>query len=53
MAEVTTLKLDKQGRITVPKQVRQALGVEGHEAIVRVELEVREVLDQEGEEASG
>lgn len=42
MAEVTTLKLDKQGRITVPKPVRQALGVDGESAVVRIELEVRD-----------
>lgn len=53
MSEVTTLKIDEQGRITVPKHVRQALGVEGREAIVRVELEVREPLDEGDEEASG
>jgi len=27
--------------MTVPKPVRQALGVDGEEAVVRVELEVR------------
>lgn len=47
MTEVTTLKIDKQGRITVPRPVRQALGVDGQEAVVRVELDVREVMEAE------
>lgn len=43
MSEITTLKIDEQGRITVPQPVRQALGVDGKEAIVQVELSVRDV----------
>lgn len=43
MSEVATLKIDEQGRITIPRPVRQALGVDGKEAIVRVELDVRDI----------
>lgn len=47
MSEITTLKIDEQGRITVPQPVRQALGVDGKEAIVQVELSVRDVQEVE------
>lgn len=41
------MKIDEQGRITVPQPVRQALGIDGQEAIVRVELTVRDGEDGE------
>lgn len=42
MGEVATAKMDERGRIVVPTAVRDALGVRGESAIVRIEIEVRE-----------
>lgn len=42
MGEVATAKIDERGRLVVPKAVREALDIYGKEAIVRVEIEVRD-----------
>jgi bifunctional DNA-binding transcriptional regulator/antitoxin component of YhaV-PrlF toxin-antitoxin module len=47
MSEVATLKIDEQGRMTIPRPVRQALGIDGKEAVVRVELDVRDIPGDE------
>lgn len=38
--------MDESGRVTIPKPVRQALEIEGEEAVIQVEITVREVLDE-------
>lgn len=45
MGEVTTEKIDKQGRVTIDNDVRELLGIKDKEARLRLEVEVREVLD--------
>jgi bifunctional DNA-binding transcriptional regulator/antitoxin component of YhaV-PrlF toxin-antitoxin module len=42
MSETTTVEMDNEGRLTIPKPTRKALGVEGTEAILRLSIEVRE-----------
>lgn len=42
MSEVATAKIDERGRLVVPKATREALGIHGESAIVRLEIEVRE-----------
>ena len=36
------LKIDDRGRITIPKAIRETLGIEGKEAIVNVTIETVE-----------
>jgi len=47
MAETTTVQMDEEGRVTVPKPTRELLGVESEKAILRLNIEVREVLTNE------
>jgi len=44
MAETTTVQMDDEGRVTVPKATRELLDVEGDKAILRLDIEVREVM---------
>jgi AbrB family looped-hinge helix DNA binding protein len=41
MATSTTVEIDEQGRLTVPKPVREALEIEGTEALVELEIDVK------------
>lgn len=47
MAETTTVHMTNDGRVTIPKPTRELLGIDGEEATLRLEIEVREVLDSE------
>lgn len=42
MSEVATSKVDERGRLVIPKATREALGIYGESAIVRLEIEVRD-----------
>lgn len=44
MSETTTTTVDEQGRLTIDKEIRQLLGIDGERALVRVDIEVRETL---------
>ena len=41
MPTSTTVEIDEQGRLTVPKPVREALEIEGTEALVELEIDVK------------
>lgn len=41
MPTSTTVEIDEQGRLTVPKPVREALGINGTEALVELEIDVK------------
>lgn len=47
MARQTDVQIDERGRMTIPKSIRQQLGIEDTSADVRVTIEV---LDQHGQE---
>jgi bifunctional DNA-binding transcriptional regulator/antitoxin component of YhaV-PrlF toxin-antitoxin module len=42
MSETTTVEMDNEGRLTIPKPTRKALGIEGQAAIIQLNIEVRE-----------
>lgn len=39
--------MDDDGRVTIPKPTRELLGIDGSEAILRMDIEVREVVGGE------
>lgn len=41
MTASTTVEIDEQGRLTVPKPVRRALEIDGTEAVVELEIDVK------------
>lgn len=41
MTVATTVEIDSKGRLTVPKPVREALEIEGEEALVQLEIDVK------------
>lgn len=41
-----TVQMDENGRVTIPKGVRQALGVEGQEAYISLAVTL---IEQEGD----
>jgi bifunctional DNA-binding transcriptional regulator/antitoxin component of YhaV-PrlF toxin-antitoxin module len=45
MVETTTETVDRNGRLTIDKKVRELLGIDGEKATVRLDIEVREVKD--------
>lgn len=47
MGEVATVEIDERGRLVVPKAVRKTLGINGKEAVVRVEVDVRDPKEAE------
>lgn len=40
MSETTTVKMGESGRVTIPKPVRESLGVNGEEVLLSIEVEV-------------
>lgn len=46
----TTERINVNGRLTVDKEVRELLDIDGKEARVEVQLKVLEVLDGGGDE---
>lgn len=42
-----TKKVDEQGRLVIPKEHRQALSIEGREALVKFEAEKITYLDED------
>lgn len=48
MPEITTEEIDERGRVTVDPDVRELLGIKGRRAKVRLEVDVRQVLDEPG-----
>lgn len=43
MAELTTtVQMDEQGRLYIPKAVRRSLGIEGESATLEIDVEVVE-----------
>ncbi|WP_227380227.1 MraZ N-terminal domain-containing protein [Haladaptatus halobius] len=44
------LKIDDRGRITIPKALRETLGVDGREAVVQVTIEPLDETDDDGDE---
>ena len=47
MSEITTVQIDDEGRLTIPKMTRKALGIEGQAAVIRLTIEVREATADE------
>lgn len=43
----TTVNMDEQGRVTIPKPARKALGIESVAAILELEVEVKEARADE------
>jgi len=41
MTVSTTVEIDDQGRLTVPKPVREALEIEGEEALIQLDIDVK------------
>lgn len=41
MPTSTTVEIDEQGRLTVPKPVREALEIEGEEALIQLDIDVK------------
>lgn len=41
MTVATTVEIDDQGRLTVPKPVREALEIDGEEALIQLEIDVK------------
>lgn len=41
MTVATTVEIDEQGRLTIPKPVRRALEIEGEEALIQLEIDVK------------
>lgn len=41
-------KVDEKGRLVVPKEIRQALTIDGREALVKFEAEKVQYLDDDG-----
>lgn len=53
--ETTTVsfskKVDGEGRMVIPKEHRQALGMDGRDALISFEAEVQQFLDDEEQTA--
>jgi bifunctional DNA-binding transcriptional regulator/antitoxin component of YhaV-PrlF toxin-antitoxin module len=45
MSETTTVEVTHEGRLTIPKPTRKALGIEGQNAILQLDIEVREEVN--------
>ena len=45
-------KVDEQGRLVIPKDIRQALTIDGHDALVKFEAEKVTYLDEDDTEDS-
>jgi bifunctional DNA-binding transcriptional regulator/antitoxin component of YhaV-PrlF toxin-antitoxin module len=45
-------KVDGEGRLVIPKEHRQALGMDGQDVIIDFEAQVQHYLEEEEEEAS-
>jgi bifunctional DNA-binding transcriptional regulator/antitoxin component of YhaV-PrlF toxin-antitoxin module len=43
----TTVQTNKRGDVRIPAEVRKALGFDGREAILQVEIELRKIVDEE------
>lgn len=43
-------KVDEKGRLVVPKEIRQALTIEGRDALVEFEASKVTYLDEDGED---
>lgn len=41
MTVATTVEIDEKGRLTVPKPTREALGIDGEEALIQLEIDVK------------
>lgn len=43
MAESTTVEIDEDGRLTIPKPSRKKLGIDGENALLDLDVEVIDV----------
>jgi len=41
MPTSTTVEIDEQGRLTIPKPVREAVEIDGKEALIELEIDVK------------
>ncbi len=46
MPEQTTVKMGEQGRLTIPKAVRESLGVDGEKSVLSLDVEVKRVYGE-------
>jgi len=44
-------KVDGDGRMVIPKEHRQALGMDGRDCLIDFEAEIQQFLEEEGESA--